>query len=163
MKRHIFFTLALFFCALALNAQSDFNFAFYPPNSYVKYETEFKKDSTGKFVAVVDTFRGQVAVFIEKTFAKFVIRHLHDMSLTSYESNVRFKGTAADGTLSYESIATAGEMVFVNPGQGRCEIVYQRCFEEPADKKGYIKKYCNETRHVFGNIAPPILPVTDKK
>lgn len=166
--KHFFalFTLFLMFACTTV-AQTDFNFSFYPGTKYTILETINTLDTVKKqIVPKTDTVTRNVPVFVEKINGRFSVRMIANISQTVYDMNVEFVGTHDRGNMVYKAKTDAGENIFVNPLNGFVEIVFQRCFDVPQEGgAGLVKKYCNQTRHIFGNIAAPkpaVIPVKPK-
>lgn len=163
--KQIFASLTLIFMfTVAARAQSDFNYSFYPGGKYTMLETTNNPDTIKKtIVAKTDTTTRNVPVFVEKVNGRFSVRTIANISQTIYDMNVEFVGTDDRGNMVYKAKTDAGETIFVNPLTGFVEIVFQRCFDVPQEGgTGLVKKYCNQIRHIFGNIAAPKPPTPVK-
>ena len=162
-------TIFLLAFTFAVSAQNDFNYSFYPSNTYTNFKVTNVKDTTTKeIVERHDTLTRTVAVAIEKQNDHLAVRTLSNVSETLYQSTVRFVGIDESGNLVYKAQTENAETVFVNPMAGTLEIVFQTCFTIPKPgEKDVVRQYCDTNRHIFGNIQipkpkPSVTPIPNK-
>lgn len=136
--------LGILLFSVALSAQSDFNYSFYPAPKYTK-TTEIntvdgetaKRDTAGQVLNVV----------VQKLDDKFSIRNLADVSRELYSAYVLFVSISQAGDFVYK--AQSGETVIVNHARGTVMVIFSTCTETPKD--GYtVEKRCDTVTHKFG-------------
>jgi hypothetical protein len=152
----IVFTLILSVIAFQGNAQTDFNYTFYPVGKYAKVgQTNVLDTVKQSYSLKTDTVAKAAIVIVEKQNSRFSIRTLGNISETLYDLNVRFVGLTKDGDMQYKALTDTGEILEVNPIKGSVKITFQKCFSpEQGQKAGDRKLLCDITSFYFGNIAP---------
>ena len=152
----IVFTFILSVVAFQGNAQTDFNYSFYPAAKYAKVGQINALDTVKQvYTLKTDTVAKAAIVIVEKQNSRFSIRTLGNISETLYDLNVRYTGVTKAGDMQYKALSDTGEVLEVNPIKGTVLITFQKCFSpEQGQKAGDRKLLCDITSFYFGNIAP---------
>lgn len=153
-----FITLLSLFTLLCstAQAQTDFNYSFFPQPKYAQESRVQTLDSvTQKVLWKQDSTGTQLAVMVSKQGDELTLSDLYTTSLNRWHGKVKFLGLDGNLSLVYESQNEKKEIVVVNPVLGFVVIIFRNC---EGNKFAKVVTDCDSVQHHFGSVPPAYKP-----